>query len=196
MTDDGSARLQAVTDFWLGAPDAQGAYRPRKVWFEKCAVFDAGLRRRHLADQEAAAAGAFDALATAPLPALALVILLDQVPRNIFRGNARSYATDAKALATAEAAIARGFDMEIHKEARLFFYTPFEHSEDLAAQARSLELVERRRGCEGFEFSRYIIERHHEIVARFGRFPHRNAVLGRETTPEEAAFLEEKHSAF
>lgn len=192
----GPERLQALTDFWLGASDAQGAYRPRKMWFEKCAVFDAELRRRHLADHEAAARGAFDNLATAPLPALALVILLDQVPRNIFRGNARAYATDAKALVTAEAAIARGFDMAIHREARLFFYCPFEHSEDLATQARSVELVKRRHGSEGYEFSRYIIERHHEIIARFGRFPHRNAVLGRETTPEEAAFLEEKHSAF
>jgi len=192
----GPDRLQALADFWLGAPDSAGAYRPRKVWFEKDAVFDAEVRRRHLADHEAAAAGAFDHLATAPLPALALTILLDQVPRNIFRGNARAYATDAKALATAEAAIAQGFDMAVHREARLFFYSPFEHSEDLAVQERSVELVERRRGCEGFEFSRYIIERHHEIIARFGRFPHRNPVLGRETTSEEAAFLEEKHSSF
>jgi uncharacterized protein (DUF924 family) len=192
----GPERLQALGDFWLGAPDAQGAYRPRKVWFEKCAVFDAELRRHHLADHEAAARGAFDHLATAPLPALALVVLLDQVPRNIFRGNARAYGTDAKALATAEVAIARGFDMAVHKEARLFFYSPFEHSEDLATQARSVELVKRRHGCEGYEFSRYIIERHHEIIARFGRFPHRNPVLGRKTTPEEAAFLKEKYSAF
>ena len=109
----GPDRLQALADFWLGAPDSAGAYRPRKVWFEKDAVFDAEVRRRHLADHEAAAAGAFDHLATAPLPALALTILLDQVPRNIFRGNARAYATDAKALATAEAAIAQGFDMAV-----------------------------------------------------------------------------------
>lgn len=188
--------LEEVLAFWLGPPEGTGGYTHRPIWFASTQEFDETLRQRFLAHHEAAAAGQFDALATAPFPALALVLLLDQFPRNMFRGTPRMYATDAKALAAAEEAVARGFDRLVHHVPRTFFYTPFEHSEDIAVQRRSLELVERRRDSPDFERTKFYIYRHWEIVDRFGRFPHRNAILGRETTPEEAAFLREPHSSF
>jgi uncharacterized protein (DUF924 family) len=193
MTPDA---LEEVLAFWLGPPDGAGGYTDRAIWFDSTPAFDDELRQRFLGHHEAAAAGRFDALATTPFRALALLILLDQFPRNMFRGSPRMYATDAKALTKAEDAVAHGFDHLVHYVPRTFFYTPFEHSEDIAVQRRSLELVERRRDSPTYERGRFFIHRHWEIVDRFGRFPHRNAILGRETTPEEAEFLREPHSSF
>ncbi len=188
--------LEEVLAYWLGSPDGAGGYADRAIWFDSTPAFDDELRRRFLGHHEAAAAGRLDALATSPFRALALLILLDQFPRNMFRGTPRMYATDAKALGAAEEAVAHGFDRLVHYVPRTFFYTPFEHSEDIAVQRRSLELVERRRESPTFERSRFVIHRHWEIVDRFGRFPHRNVILGRETTQEEAEFLKEPHSSF
>ena len=188
--------LEEVLAFWLGPPDGAGGYTDRAIWFDSTEAFDDELRQRFLTHHEAVAAGRLDALATSPFHALAIVILLDQFPRNMFRGTPRMYATDAKALAMAEDAVARGFDRFVHYVPRTFFYTPFEHSEDIAMQRRSLELVERRCDSPDFERSKFYIHRHWEIVDRFGRFPHRNAILGRETTPEETEFLKEPHSSF
>ncbi|MFO0997095.1 MAG: DUF924 family protein [Alphaproteobacteria bacterium] len=193
MTKDA---LEDVLDFWLGVPNGAGGYAYREVWFKSTPAFDDELRERFLAHHEAAAAGQFDSLATSPFHALAVLILLDQLPRNMFRGTPRMYATDDKALAAAERAVARGFDRLVHHVPRTFFYTPFEHSEDVVVQRRSLELVERMSDSPTFERTKFFIHRHWEIVDRFGRFPHRNAILGRETTPEEAEFLKEPHSSF
>jgi uncharacterized protein (DUF924 family) len=123
-----------------------------------------------------------------------LCILLDQVPRNIFRGTPRAFATDAQARAVARHAVERGFDLAIEdKDRRLFLYLPLEHSEDLADQERCVSLCRERIG--DAEYLRYVV-RHRDIVARFGRFPHRNAILGRASTAEEEAFLNEPLSSF
>src|SRR5262249_4550606 len=138
------------------------------------------------ATYQAAAAGALAQWEETPDGALALTIALDQFPRNMFRGQARTYETDVLARAIAGRALARGFDAQVRRGLRQFFYLPFQHSEDLADQERCVELA-RRHGDD--EFLKYA-ERHADIIRRFGRFPHRNAMLGRTTTPEEQAFLD------
>ena len=112
-------------------------------------------------------------------------MLLDQFPRNLFRGSPRAFESDAKALEIADAAVAAGFDFEIPEAERCFFYTPMEHAEDLATQDRACALIQRTGDPEFYKF----VKIHRDIIARFGRFPHRNAVLGRETTAAEAEFL-------
>ena len=121
------------------------------------------------------------------------MIALDQFPRNMFRDDPRAWATDSRALAIAEAAIEKGFDRQLPNERCMFLYMPFEHSEDLMVQERSLEIFRR---LELEEDTYGFVVRHHEIIERFGRFPHRNKVLGRQSTPEEIAFLDEPHSSF
>jgi len=123
---------------------------------------------------------------------LAAILVLDQFPRNMFRGSAQAFATDAQALALSKRAIAEGLDMKLPPEKRCFVYIPFQHSEDLADQRRSLELFTALGNPENLDFAK----RHEEIIARFGRFPHRNASLGRATTPEEEAFLKQPGSSF
>jgi uncharacterized protein (DUF924 family) len=125
-------------------------------------------------------------LGNSPEGALALVIVLDQFPRNMFRHSARSYAADPLARAVARRAIAKGFDLRIAMPERTFFYLPFEHSEDLADQERSVELMRGTGDADSLKWA----ELHADIIRRLGRFPHRNAVLGRTTTPEEQAFLD------
>jgi uncharacterized protein (DUF924 family) len=164
-----------VIAFWRAAG-------PQK-WFGKDADFDREIAARFLASHEAAAAGHLSDWEATPDGALALLLLLDQFPRNMFRGSARAFATDPLARAVAERAIAHGFDQSAASDERMFFYLPFEHSENLADQERSLALS-RRAGTP----DKYA-ELHADIIRRFGRFPHRNAILGRATTPEEQAFL-------
>jgi uncharacterized protein (DUF924 family) len=167
-----------VLAFWRDAgPDK---------WFKKDAAFDAEITRRFLALWQAAAAGELAAWEAVPESALALVIVLDQFPRNMFRGNCRTYASDALARAVANRAIARGFDRQTPHIERQFFYLPFQHSENLADQERCLDLA---RAYGDDEFTKYA-EQHADIIRRFGRFPHRNAALARATSPEEQAFLD------
>jgi uncharacterized protein (DUF924 family) len=149
------------------------------------------VRRRFLPLWEQAARGELDRWRSAPLASLALIVVLDQFPRNMFRGTARAFASDALALAAARSALERSFDRLLSREERTFVYLPFEHAEDLAAQRRSLALF-RALDPDDMEYAR----RHYEIIARFGRFPHRNAILGRESTPEEADFLKQPGSSF
>jgi uncharacterized protein (DUF924 family) len=140
---------------------------------------------------EQAVLGGLEQWQSTPLAALALVVVLDQFSRNMFRGTPRAFAGDLAALAAAASIIERGFDRLLSAQERTFVYMPFEHAEDLAAQNRSLALF----GAldpNDMEYAR----RHHEIIARFGRFPHRNAVLGRESTPEEIEFLKRPGSSF
>ena len=124
---------------------------------------------------------------------IALCVLLDQVPRNMFRNDPRAFATDGKARAVSDHAVANGFDLECTTDERIFLYLPFEHHEDMASQDRSVALFTERVG-DGTTV-RYA-RRHREIIQRFGRFPHRNAILGRASTPEEEAFLTEPDSSF
>jgi uncharacterized protein (DUF924 family) len=166
-----------IVDFWRAAGPAH--------WFAKDAEFDARFRERFLAAHESAARGELDDWLDRAESSLALLLLLDQFPRNAFRGSARTYATDAQARAVATRAIDAGHDQRIEPELRLFCYLPFAHSESLADQDRSVELM-RTLGTEPLEHA----EGHRDIIRRFGRFPHRNALLGRTTTAAERAFLD------
>ncbi|MBV9078549.1 MAG: DUF924 domain-containing protein [Methylobacteriaceae bacterium] len=154
-------------------------------WFDADPAFDAACRARFLGVYEAAAAGRLAGWEATPDGALALAILLDQMPRNMFRGTARAWSTDALALSVAERALARGDDGRVAPELRRFFYLPFMHAEDLAAQERSVALNEALGDEDAVRWARH----HRDVVARFGRFPHRNATLGRASRPDEIAFL-------
>jgi len=167
-----------VVAFWRAAG-------PKK-WFEKDAAFDDDIRRRFLALHEAAATGKLTTWEGSAEGALALLILLDQFPRNMFRGQACAFATDALARAIASRAILNGFDGAF-PDMRGFFYLPFEHSEDLADQERGLTLYKAAGDADGLKWAGV----HANIIRRFGRFPHRNAVLGRVSTPEEEKFLDD-----
>ena len=191
------ARAAALLDLWFGPPGDPHRETHRDIWFRSTPEHDERLRRLFLADYEAAASGALDAWEEEPLGALALVLLLDQIPRNIFRDTPRCYATDAKARDAADRALARGFDQALPPVWRKFLYMPFHHSESLADQLRAIalwddlpderdhrELRDPERGAN----RRYGMP-YPEVIERFGRFPHRNAILGRPSTEEEIAFL-------
>jgi uncharacterized protein (DUF924 family) len=191
------ARPEAVLDFWFGPPDDPGHRLPRPAWFRKDPAFDQQLRERFGPTIEAALAGRLEAWASEPLPALAQVIVLDQFTRNAFRDTARAFAGDERALAAARAMVDSGQDRGLGGVQRQFIYMPFEHAEDLAAQEQALRLFARLGQDEPAlaDLLRWA-QAHHDIVARFGRFPHRNALLGRVSTPEEEAFLKTPGSAF
>ncbi len=172
------AAVAAVLDFWRSAGIPK--------WFTRDAAFDAELRGRFLDTHFAAARGEFDHWAEREDGALALLLLLDQVPRNAFRDSAHAYATDPLARHAADRAIAAGHDRKADSDLRVFFYLPFEHSEALADQDRALLLIEPL----GEQYLRHALI-HHDVIARFGRFPHRNRALGRITTTAEQSFLEE-----
>jgi uncharacterized protein (DUF924 family) len=192
----GTTHWREILDFWFGAPDSSERGRPRKAWFAKSDAFDAIVRERFLATHAAADAGALDAWRRTPHAALALVIVLDQFPRNMFRGAARAFASDAKALDVARDLVDRDFDAALVPVERCFAYLPFEHAEDLAMQRRAVELFGRiGQDAWGATTLDYAL-RHHDVIARFGRFPHRNAILGRASTPAEIAFLQQPGSGF
>jgi len=167
-----------IVAFWRAAG-------PEK-WFAKDDAFDAEIRQRFLPAHEAAAAGKLSDWEHTPEGVYALIILLDQFPRNLFRGSGRAFATDAQALAIAERAIAHSFDKSYQPPEQRFIYMPFMHSEALADQERCVSLCAAANDAEGVTHA----EIHRDIIRDFGRFPHRNPVLGRETTAEEQAFLE------
>jgi len=186
-----------ILAFWFGRPGEPGYGQPRGEWFRKDAAFDAEIRCRFQAAVEAALAGELNAWADDRQSALALLILLDQFPRNLFRGEAKAFSGDPQARQLAATALAKGWDKDLSAVEKLFVYLPFEHSEALADQERSLALFSAlaagHPGCEGFlDYA----QRHHEVIARFGRFPHRNAALGRPSTPEETSYLAQPGSGF
>lgn len=193
------ARSQAILNFWFGDPtDPSSEYgQPRRIWFKKNPDFDAAIRQQFYADYERAAAGQLDAWKQQPQSCLALILLLDQFPRNMFRGTARSFATDPQALAVAQHAIAQGHDQSLMPVARQFVYLPFEHSEDLHHQGQAVAYFEAlvQQAPELHSALDYAY-RHRDVIARFGRFPHRNEILGRETTPAEAEFLAQPGARF
>jgi len=176
-----------VLRFWFTDTDEF-----RAAWFARNDAFDAEIRERFLGLWERAAAGALDAEwgATA-VGALALVVVMDQFPRNVFRGTARAFATDARALAVAKRAVALGFDKGLPPNKAVFLYLPYEHSESLQDQDACVELMRGLGNPRLLEFA----AQHQRIVQRFGRFPHRNAALGRESTPEETEFMK-THAGF
>ncbi len=167
----------AVVTFWHEAGPAR--------WFAKDAAFDADFAGRFLDLHMAAARGEHEAWLASPDGALALMILLDQFPRNAFRGTGHMFATDGLALAYAHRAIDAGHDRQVDAALQQFFYLPLEHAEDLAQQDRSVALARRLDA----EFLKWAVL-HQDVIRRFGRFPHRNALLGRQTTADEQAFLD------
>jgi uncharacterized protein (DUF924 family) len=194
----------AVLDFWFGPPEDPSHRLPRPQWFRKDDAFDADIRARFGPLIEQALAGELDAAwVTRPvqaLPALALVILLDQFTRNTLRGTARAFAGDARALQVARALVASGADRELTGVQRQFCYLPFEHAEDRSHQRTAVQLFEQLERDEpalgGPKGLAYWARQHEDIVLKFGRFPHRNAALGRASTAEEAAFLLTPGSGF
>ena len=180
-----------ILDFWFG--DRTGA---RGEWFRKDPHFDAAIRDRFGAAVEAALRGAYTEWTAPPHGALALVLLQDQFTRNIFRATPRMFAGDARALAVAEAAVAAGFDAALGPHERSFLYLPYEHAENAAVQERSVALFARLAADTGLDSPLEWAQRHAAVIRRFGRYPHRNEILGRASTPEETAFLAEPGSRF
>jgi uncharacterized protein (DUF924 family) len=188
---------QAVLDFWFGAEGSPEHGQLRAEWFRKDDAFDAQIAQRFGAPIEAALAGGLTDWDTTPGGALARIVLLDQFTRNTLRHTPRAFAGDALALAAAQAMLARGQDQALPPLQRVFMALPFEHSEDLAMQAQSVQLFTALAAADP-ALAGYLdyAHRHHAVVARFGRFPHRNEVLGRVSTAEELAFLQEPGSRF
>lgn len=187
--------IDAVLTFWFGDPTGAITQR-RKEWFQKDPEFDQCIRDRFLATYEQAAAGQCDRWATTAPGALALILVLDQFPRNLFRQQPQAFATDAKALAVAQAAIAQGWDQDLLPLPRCFVYMPLMHSEARAIQAQAVQLFQPLTAIPATEDYYTYALRHQAVIEQFGRFPHRNAILGRPSTPAEVAFLQQPGSSF
>lgn len=185
MDDATDSRIEAILEFWFTA-------EAEALWFKTDAGFDQAIRDRFRADHEAAAAGDLAGWESGTQGALALVILLDQFPRNMFRDQPRAFATDDAALAVAERAIDRGFDRALPPMRRQFLWLPFQHAESMIGQRRSVALFRRLDDPEKLDYA----ERHLRVIERFGRFPHRNRILGRAGTPEEETFLAGPNAPF
>ncbi len=184
-----------VLGFWFGNEGDDGYGEFREEWFRKDAAFDEEIRERFLGLYEEAAAGKHDNWREDARGAVALVIVLDQFPRNMFRDDPRAYEADGKACEAARYAVERALDRELRPLERWFLYMPFMHSEEIEDQRLALDLF-RNLGKVGEADPMPYAEGHAEIVERFGRFPHRNAILGRETPVEEAEFLRGPGSSF
>ncbi len=172
------ATPKQIVSFWAKAGETR--------WFKKDPAFDQKIREEFLVTHQAAEMEKLGEWETNAEGALALILLLDQFPRNMFRGTARAFANDPQARAVASRAIKRGFDKKMSNGLRSFFYMPFEHSEDLADQEKCLKLFRAMKDKDMIHWAKV----HYDIIKQFGRFPHRNEILGRNSTPEETAFLE------
>lgn len=168
--------IDVLAFWWQAGPSA---------WFSSDPDFDAACRDQFLEAHEAAASGALDDWAAQPHSALALIILLDQLPRNMFRGTPRMFATDEKAMQLAEDAIANGLHLAYPLPVRRFFHMPFMHAESIGAQERCIDLCRADGDDDGYHYALV----HMDAIRRFGRFPHRNEVLGRKSSVEELAYL-------
>ncbi|QWL65561.1 DUF924 family protein [Aeromonas jandaei] len=196
---------QPLLDFWFGDPadDALRAKRQAPLWWGKSSETDALLARRFGAQAEAAANGELDDWADVPSGKLALILLLDQLPRNIHRGTPTAFAREPLAREQCLKGLSLGMDRQLSPLERVFFYLPLEHAESREQQARSMALFEELAAeqahspaNETFAGFADFARRHQVIIERFGRFPHRNDILGRTSTPEEAAFLLQPGSGF
>ncbi|MDD7909441.1 DUF924 domain-containing protein [Pseudovibrio exalbescens] len=179
MTTTESNKIYEILEFWWEAG--------REKWFQSTPEFDEEIRSRFEGDLRKAAKGDYDSWQETPHGALALLLLLDQFPRNLFRGSAESFAYDAKALAIARQAMEKNYHLAYPREVRLFFFLPFEHSENIEDQTTAVDAFRRWGDQNGYLYALI----HMDVIRRFGHFPHRNALVGRETTPEEQRFLEE-----
>jgi len=187
----------AIVDFWFGAPGSPERGTARAVWFRKDAGFDAGIRERFGTRIEQALRGELDDWSDASRSALAHVLLLDQLTRNAFRDTPRAFAGDPRALAAASRMVGLRQDEDLPTFMRGFVYLPYEHAEGLAMQDEAIRLLTRLVAADPAQQSMLdYAHRHRAIIERFGRFPHRNAILGRRSTAEEIAFLEQPGSRF
>lgn len=187
-------RAAEVLSFWFGTREDYG--KRRKCWFEKDDAFDAEVRERFLALHATAARGALDSWQSECAECLALIVVLDQFSRHIHRGTALAFASDAQALAVAKHALANHYDGMLLPVERMFMYLPFEHSEALEDQLAACELIEPLTAFESTGDAHRFAIRHCDIIRRFGRFPHRNAALGRVSSALELEFLKEPGSGF
>jgi uncharacterized protein (DUF924 family) len=190
------SRAETILGFWFGNPDKADYGKQKAVWFQKKPEFDAELTNRFLEDYQKAATGHLDDWLNAAETSLALILLLDQFPRNMFRDTPQAFATDNQALTAAKYAVAQGYDCELLPVQRWFIYLPFEHSENLADQRLCVKLFQQLKDDVNSDQAIASALRHIEIIERFGRFPHRNQILGRVSTPEEEEFLQQPGSSF
>lgn len=186
------AVTQRILSFWFGTADLAQPIEFREAWFKRDDAFDQDIRASFSNEVESALRGELDGMAETAQGALALLLLLDQFTRNLFRGTAKAFAGDAPASKIAKQALARGFDAAMSPNHRIFLYLPFEHSEQIADQERSVALFATLNDPRAYDYA----VRHKEVIDRFGRYPHRNEVLGRPSTPEEIEFLKTPGSAF
>jgi uncharacterized protein (DUF924 family) len=202
-----NAQAKAIFDFWFVPTDGQAADAKRPQWFKKDDAFDREIANRFGAQLDQALAGGLHEWdAEGPTSALARIVLLDQFSRNVYRGTPKAFAGDAQALQAALNMVDAGLDLMLPPLQRAFVYMPFEHAENMAMQEQAVALFTRmdndERGTASAGTSKGIAsmldfaQRHREIIRRFGRFPHRNAILGRASTPEEIAFLQQPGSGF
>ncbi len=185
--------LKEVLTFWFGSLDDDPNLEPQLFWFKSTPDIDEDMRARFMDMYHAGCAGTYDNSIKTPDDYLAIIILFDQLPRNMFRGTPQAFATDSLALAWARKAIDQGFDQEpksAHR--RVFFYMPLEHSENLDDQNLSVHLIEQL-GNDGY--TRFAIA-HRDVIEKYGRFPHRNAILGRDSTADERAYLSQHGAGF
>lgn len=187
---------ETVVNFWFGKPEEKVYGQPRKFWFVKDQNFDRQVRSRFLETYQQAAEGKLISWQQQALSCLALIVVLDQFPRNMFRNSPQALATDPQALQLANYAVAKGFDRQLLSVQRWFIYLPFEHSENLTNQQTAVKLFSSLKDDPDSQASIDYTYRHLEVIERFGRFPHRNKILGRESTPEEEEFLKQPGSKF
>ena len=197
MSELTASEADAVLDFWFGASGSGEFGSARKAWFSKDAAFDAAVRERFGVLVERALRGELEAWGAEPRSSLAQILLLDQFTRNAFRGTARSFAGDARALAAASRMVGSRQDAALPPFMRAFVYLPFEHAEGLAMQDEAIRLFtkllnEAPQHADMLDYA----HRHRDVIERFGRFPHRNEILGRQSTAEEIAFVKQPGSAF
>jgi uncharacterized protein (DUF924 family) len=197
-------RIDDVLDFWFGELDELGRASAdrRKLWWTKSDAFDQTIRSRFREDHAAIVAGRRESWRSSPRGALAYIIVLDQLSRNMFRGSAKMFEADELARKACKKGIARGFDTNLAFDELVFFYLPLQHSEEIRDQRLSVDLLAAMLDAapDGLkDDARYYLdfaERHRAIIERFGRFPHRNEILGRASTPDETEFLREPGSSF
>ncbi len=184
------SKVNQILQFWFGAPATENYGQFQTWWFAATPAIDQQLQELFAADYQLAAAGYLDGWQGWPHSCLALILLLDQLPRNLGRGTAAAFATDAHALAIAQQAIAEGIDREFLPVQRWFFYLPLEHSENLANQEQCVALLEQLPAHPGQAQAIAAAHQHHQLIKDFGRFPHRNILLGRDSTPAELEYLQ------
>ncbi len=190
------SQAQEILDFWFGKSDEPDYGKPNNLWFSKKPEFDEEIRSRFLQDYRKAAEGYLDNWIEFPDTCLALILLLDQFPRNMFRDTPEAFATDWEALSAAQQAISKGYDRKMLPVQRWFIYFPFEHSENLDHQRQAVKLFQQLSNDPDSASCIEYANRHRSVIERFGRFPHRNAILGRTSTPDEKEFLRQSSSWF